>query len=142
MSFLLVYVSSARTLFTRADLDEVLRKSRANNERLGVSGALLYRDGSLMQVLEGEETTVRELYARIERDQRHHGLIVLLEEEQDEPQFAEWSMAFRDFSTNAETMPGFNDFLNTPRRAEEFGSDPTAVQQLMVTFKKAVSRGL
>ncbi len=139
MSFSLVYVSSASTLFTRADLEDLLRATRANNERLGVSGALLYRDGSLMQVLEGEETTVRRLYARIEQDRRHRGLIVLLEEEQDERQFPEWSMAFRDLSTDAEAMPGFNDFMNTPLGAEEFGSDPTAVQQLMMTFKKVFS---
>jgi hypothetical protein len=139
MLLFLVYVSSARTLFTRADLEDLLRTCRANNERLGVSGALLYRDGSLMQVLEGEETTVRGLYDRIARDRRHHGLIVLLEKEQDQRQFPEWSMAFRDLSTDAETMPGFNDFLNTPLRAEEFGADPTAAQQLMVTFKKAFS---
>ena len=52
MTFFLVYVSSASTLFSRAELDEILRTSRRNNERLGVSGALLYKGGNLMQVLE------------------------------------------------------------------------------------------
>ncbi len=51
MIYFLVYVSSATTLFSRSDLEDILVKSNQNNSRLGVSGALLYKGGNLMQVL-------------------------------------------------------------------------------------------
>jgi len=68
--FHLVYVSSAVEPFSKTELVELLHVARANNERLGITGMLLYRDGNFMQVLEGEEPVVRDLYARIERDPR------------------------------------------------------------------------
>lgn len=38
--------------------------TRANNEKLSVSGMLFYKDGNFMQVLEGEEAIVKDLYAQ------------------------------------------------------------------------------
>ena len=38
---------------------------------------LLYKDGNLMQVLEGEESAVRALYAKITADDRHRGHMIL-----------------------------------------------------------------
>jgi hypothetical protein len=140
VTYFLVYVSSASTLFSRADLDEILRTSRRNNDRLEVSGALAYRGGNLMQVLEGDEATVRTLYGRIEQDPRHRGLIVLLEGEQETRQFPAWSMAFRDLD-EAPKEPGFSDFLNTPLTSTEFGTDPSLTQKLLLSFKRSLARG-
>ncbi len=54
MVYFLLYVSSATNLFSRKDLDVILDMSRRNNTALAVSGILLYKDGNLMQLLEGE----------------------------------------------------------------------------------------
>jgi len=58
MLYSLVYVSSAVTFFSSAELVTLLEKSRANNTRLGISGLLLYKDGNTMQLLEGERDIV------------------------------------------------------------------------------------
>ena len=141
MTFFLVYVSSASTLFSRPELDDILRTSRQNNTRLGISGALLYRGGNLMQVLEGDEAPVRALYGRIERDPRHRGLITLLSGEQEGRQFPDWSMAFRDLDAGPSGLPGFSDFLNTPLTSSEFGADPSLAQKLLLSFKQSLARG-
>ncbi|MFO1249048.1 MAG: BLUF domain-containing protein [Alphaproteobacteria bacterium] len=39
------------------------KRSRANNALLGITGLLLHIDGGFLQMLEGEERSVRELYA-------------------------------------------------------------------------------
>ena len=141
MVFSLVYVSSATTLFSEADLADILRTSRERNAAVGVTGALLYSDGNLMQVLEGDETVVRALYGRISRDPRHTGLITVLEGHQDTRQFADWSMAGRDLQpTPLAAAEGYSDFLNTPFTAAEFGPRPTACQQLLTSFKQNLSR--
>lgn len=90
---IIVYVSHAVTHLDDAALETILDTSRRNNARDGITGALLHRDGSFMQCLEGEESDVRRAYARIERDPRHAGLMVLLDEPIDERAFPTWSMA-------------------------------------------------
>ena len=38
---------------------------------MGITGLLLFIDGGFLQMLEGEERAVRELYTRIAADRRH-----------------------------------------------------------------------
>jgi len=47
------------------DLDDILTASRRNNALMGISGLLLFIDGGFLQMLEGEERAVRELYTRV-----------------------------------------------------------------------------
>jgi hypothetical protein len=111
----IVYVSAARHAFSPAELEALLEKSRANNRRDGVSGVLVYRDGDFLQVLEGPEDAVRRTYARIARDPRHGGVIVLDESEITQRNFGDWSMGFRRVGV-AERPDGFVDFFD--RRAD------------------------
>lgn len=137
--FFLVYASSAARLFSESDLSDLLATSRENNARAGITGMLLYKDGNFMQVLEGEEGAVRELYEKIGTDPRHKGEITLLRSIADERQFPDWSMGFRDLdSLEARATPGYNEFLNTPLTGREFSGDPTRAQQLLLTFKRSM----
>jgi hypothetical protein len=134
--FHLVYVSSAVKPFSKAELVELLKEARENNERLDVTGMLLYRDGNFMQVLEGEEPVVRDLYAKIERDPRHEGGIILLEETLKRRQFGEWSMGFRDLNDKAvHALPGFSQFMNKALVADHFRYDPTGCLSLLNLFR-------
>ena len=137
--YFLVYVSSAVRLFSSSELEGILAVSRANNTALGVSGMLLYKGGNLMQVLEGDQRTVRDLYARIARDPRHKGLMILLDGPQEKPMFGEWSMAFRDLdNADLTSVPGYSEFLNTPLTDSEFRTDPALSQRLLNTFKQSM----
>jgi Sensors of blue-light using FAD len=135
--FFTVYSSSAVKLFSQAELLDLLAQSRENNTSLGITGMLLYKDGNFMQVLEGEEETVQALVAKIARDPRHRGIITLLRGPLEERQFPDWSMGFRDLnSAEVLSMPGYNEFLNTPLTGEEFSADSTRCQKLLLMFKK------
>ncbi|PPF33487.1 hypothetical protein C5B93_13740 [Rathayibacter sp. AY1A2] len=90
----LVYSSRTSAGFTDADLPALLAQCRANNERLGLTGMLLHRDGRFLQVLEGPDAVLRERMAVIAADERHAQLRTLLEEPIRERLFPEWSMAF------------------------------------------------
>jgi hypothetical protein len=132
----LVYVSSAERLFTRQELLQLLEKSRVNNTQLGITGMLLYRDGNIMQVLEGEEAVVLHLFERISRDSRHKGVIVLLREQGTERMFPEWTMGFRDLdSPEVRQIEGYSEFLNEPLTAE---LGPDRARRLLTLFKKAM----
>jgi len=91
-----------------------------------------------MQVLEGEEETVRRLYHKIADDIRHRGTIVLLEEANEERQFPGWSMGFRDLnSPETLAVSGYHEFMNTPLTGEEFSSNPAHSQMLLLTCRKS-----
>jgi hypothetical protein len=137
--FSLVYVSSAVTPFSPAELADLLAISHLRNAPLGITGMLLYKDGNVMQVLEGDEAAVRKLYAKIMRDPRHRGVLTLIQGPVEDRQFPDWSMGFRDLTAgDMEGTPGYNEFLNTPLTGEEFSADPSRSQRLLMTFKKSM----
>lgn len=101
------YVSSAVPLLSGADLEDILEKSREKNRRLGVTGMLLYKDGNILQVLEGEPESVLPLYDTIARDPRHRGVIKLYSRTIERRDFEQWSMAYgdlRDVSVNLASL--------------------------------------
>ena len=135
--FFLVYVSVAQENVSKEDLLGILTKSREANAKAGITGMLLYKDGNFLQALEGDETAVRELYARISRDPRHLGVLPLVEGEREDRCFGDWSMGFQDLSSpEARATPGYSEFLNTPLTAEEFSKDPGQCERLLWAFKR------
>jgi hypothetical protein len=131
-----VYVSSAYKPFSDVELLELLRVSRLNNERRGITGMLLYRDGNFMQVLEGPASVVDEVIAKIKRDTRHHGVILMSRRGVQERQFAEWQMAFRNMSKSHMVEDGYSPFLEpTVDEDEETGEASQLVFRLLRRFK-------
>ena len=59
-----VYVSSATRHLSEDENIGILRSAREHNEKSGVTGMLLYRDGNFMQVLEGPAGVVDSLFFR------------------------------------------------------------------------------
>lgn len=134
MLFLLVYVSTATHPFSEAELLDLLRESRARNVTIGVTGMLLHKDGNFIQVIEGPEDKVRELFAAISADPRHHGIIVLHEEHVPARQFEEWSMSFVNLDEETvRDLPGFDDFLTRARRVEK---PPTDCRVFLDMFRR------
>lgn len=89
-----IYTSTGNTDLPSAELAELLRRARLRNESLGITGMLLYSNGSFMQVLEGEEAVVDAMYARISTDQRHHHVTLIIREPIQKRTFGDWSMGF------------------------------------------------
>jgi Sensors of blue-light using FAD len=132
----LIYASSAVKPFTQSQLLNLVTESRERNERLGITGLLLYKDGKFMQALEGEEGMVRSLFGEISADRRHGGVRELLECSISRRQFPYWPMGFKDLkSREVLRMPGYNEFLDDPLTGSEFSADPSRCQKLLLVFK-------
>ena len=106
MIYRLIYKSKASPSVTDADFRTIAMFSSLWNKRHNISGLLLHYNGQIMQVLEGPEDEVKNLYARIERDQRHHDVTVVMSRACEKPYFEEWSMGFRPMES-AEQMDAF-----------------------------------
>ena len=108
----LIYVSAAHEPFSPAELAELLRRSRAKNATLGVTGLLLYNAGSFLQVLEGPEDAVRGLAKAIAADPRHHRLKFLFERPIPTTSFSGWAMGFANVAgDDFGKVPGHLDYL-------------------------------
>jgi hypothetical protein len=88
----LMYVSRAVAAVDQDQLLSILRKSKANNPAVGVTGVLCYSEGIFLQALEGGRSAVNALYNRISCDSRHSQVELLTYEEIGERCFAGWSM--------------------------------------------------
>ncbi|BDI24161.1 BLUF domain-containing protein [Herbiconiux sp. L3-i23] len=111
-----VYVSTAVTAFSDAQLQALLTTSRSNNSALGLTGLLVYKDGQFMQALEGPDGAVRERLAVIAADRRHGGVTPVLERTIARREFADWTMGFRSVTdADLRDIPGFDDVFGTSR---------------------------
>jgi hypothetical protein len=132
--FSLVYSSTTDHDWSQDELLALLSWSRDWNAAHGVTGLLLYRDCVFMQLLEGDEQTVRGLFARISADRRHQDVNLMWTTETPERRFADWTMAFRELAEHPVLTHGYNDALNvrvgrrSPRR-------PNAVSDLLSMFR-------
>jgi len=89
----IVYISKASRPVTHDDLTHLLGHARQRNEKEGITGVLLYADGSFMQYLEGPADALMRVYAVIKPHPLHFGLIDLVREPISARVFTEWSMA-------------------------------------------------
>lgn len=115
--YYVIYLSTANRLMGEGELESILEVSRRNNTEKGITGLLVYADGSIIQLLEGEKETVLSTYKKILQDSRHSGAIKLKEGEMIERNFPQWSMGFEIVSkSNISKLTGYAS-LSSP----EFG---------------------
>ena len=127
----IAYCSAAVQLMDSVALVDLLKVARANNARDGITGMLLYRDGSFMQVLEGETTSVQRAYQKILGDLRHRNVIKLAQGEISERSFADWSMGFRDIgSLTGDELDAFSTFLIEPFDSSQYAGGSKALKLL------------
>jgi hypothetical protein len=93
MMFQLLYISSATRPLLRIDVESILFTARRYNRNRQITGMLISSPSHFMQVLEGDEVAVRQIYDRICADPRHRAHVILREMEVAERQFGEWTMA-------------------------------------------------
>ncbi len=76
------------------DVEEIVRVSREQNAKAGVTGVLCYAPGLFLQCLEGPSDEVNRIYHRIAADSRHKDLALLEFSEISDRKFGDWSMAY------------------------------------------------
>ena len=136
----LIYQSQALVPFTDPELTALVHQSRAHNRQVHITGLLLHTpDDRFLQILEGEEDDVRQLYyQRILSDPRHHHCRVLGEGSCAERSFADWNMGFRVAQAKELHVLLQHDSLNAPIR---HGPGPTVGPELLELLLEFVAVG-
>ncbi|MCW5924734.1 MAG: BLUF domain-containing protein [Saprospiraceae bacterium] len=128
--FQLIYRSKANAYFNDDDLIVLLRQCRSKNIEKNVTGILLYGYGNFIQLLEGDDDVVRDLYAhRISLDQRHREPVILHQGYIPKRLFKDWSMAFQPL--NAERVRSLSGYLDPAAQESETGKNLLSPMRLL-----------
>jgi len=77
----------------KENVQSILNVAQINNEKLDITGALLWSGGYFCQVIEGARDTLEDLFETIQMDSRHREITVLHFEPVNRRSFSEWAMA-------------------------------------------------
>jgi hypothetical protein len=135
MEYCLIYLSTSSRLLTEDEISLILAQSQTNNRSLGITGILLYCNGSIIQVLEGDRQKVEALYEVICKDHRHNNVIQLYSSSIEQRSFPDWLMGYRTLTTKElehlhEIMPFIKDPLSPKIKTDSI------VMTLLASFYK------
>lgn len=88
------YVSRVSEPLSAEQLLELLLQCRNNNRALGITGMLLYGNGTFLQAIEGDQSVIDPLVEKISTDPRHAQVQILHRKTIPARQYADWSMGF------------------------------------------------
>lgn len=89
-----IYASRPRPDLAAQEIPRIVAVSRANNERDGIGGVLLYTGEDFVQLIEGAPDRVEATWRRIRADPRHVEVVALLDERDVQAWFADWRVGY------------------------------------------------
>ena len=121
----LVYCSTGSEDLSSEDIAAILKKSRESNAQNNITGCLMYYNHEFIQILEGEEKMVQEVFSKIENDSRHSNVTLLAKGEKEKKQFSHWSMAFYKLNIDEIKDMGKEVFIDNFITFSELADKPT-----------------
>jgi hypothetical protein len=130
-----IYASTAAAAFRESQIPALLERTRTKNAALGITGMLLFIEGSFFQVLEGDARAVDGLYAAIGADPRHRRITQIIREPIARRSFEEWSMGFASLDrAEAARLINENNLFRSAYCLERV--DAGRAKKLLVAFGK------
>jgi hypothetical protein len=142
MYYFLIYISKSTNPMPEEELLDILKVARPNNEKRNITGMLLYAKGLFIQLLEGDEDQVTQVFGKIGQDSRHYDIRVLIKGRKEERSYANWTMGFENLREDKDysDIPGVNDFLRNVAPYDSAVSQPDGALNMLLNFKQALDR--
>lgn len=130
------YISREAAPMSADAIVGLLGQCHRNNNANGLTGMLLFGNGTFLQTIEGETDAVDRLLARIERDPRHTDMKILRRDTITTRQFSAWNMGFERVTekTLAE-IPGLRNLGLRDFNAEYLSSHGDLVESLLERYR-------
>ncbi|NJX16164.1 BLUF domain-containing protein [Tamlana crocina] len=84
------YLSNIKPSLNKGEIDDLMDFSVHQNNKRAITGLCILLDNHFYQILEGEPNAVDELFSKIKKDNRHNGLIKLIDKPIKDKIFAEY----------------------------------------------------
>jgi hypothetical protein len=138
----IIYMSRGVRPMSEQELLTLLEQARNENERQGITGALVYGDGQFMQIIEGEESLLAALYAKLLQDFRHMNVVKLADKQIGQRSFQQWSMGFQVVSADTfAELAGYVDPVQMNMDVPGLSAADALLLQMMKTFVLAPLKG-
>jgi len=131
--FYVLYMSTAVKPMNYDDFSALLQQFRDSNNKRGITGMLLYQNGTFMQMIEGEKQVVLDLYDKILKDDRHTGVHTVLAGDIEARNFEDWSMGFFNMDKAGE-FPQYSDYINENLALRSFEPGSQDAYEFMMMF--------
>jgi len=139
MLYQLFYSSISAKKMMKSHLYMILRQARLNNKLSNVTGLLVFVDGLFLQVLEGEESAVKNIFENIKSDKRHGDINILFEGNVKERAFPNWEMAYASPSArDLANWSGLNNTTNIKETILNIENDKILVPHLLVELLRNI----
>lgn len=130
----LIYQSESNTLFTDQDMNELLDIASANNCKHKITGCLIYYNKTFIQVLEGEKSSVQQLFKNIIADRRHSKIQMLWQAKIEERGFNGWSMSLINLE-DSKVYSLFSNFMDEDKLPNDVKDIITVSKTLLKDLK-------
>ncbi|NLR94702.1 MULTISPECIES: BLUF domain-containing protein [Flammeovirga] len=94
--YCLCYISTRKHDLDDDILKQILLHSRENNRFRNLTGILVLLKDKFIQILEGDENDVNDIYNKIMKDNRHQYVQKVYSGEIEKRNFKTWAMAFHE----------------------------------------------
>ncbi len=125
------YVSSENDRMEENHIEILFSQTQRNNTANDISGILLYSQGNFFQVIEGDAITIKELFKKIENDDRHRNLFRVFNREIKQDQYDGYCCDFLTKHNQSEEL-NENYYLQFLKNLDH--SSQTAVQNILKAF--------
>ncbi|MDJ0877939.1 MAG: BLUF domain-containing protein [Halieaceae bacterium] len=134
--YTLGYASTQTAPLGTAGLIGLLNEAREFNQKHDITGLLLHRDDSFLQVIEGRKQDVLSLYEQIKQDPRHERVETLFEDYIEDREFSEWQMGFIELGgVDVSLLPGFSNFLVENEEPRSLLERLSRTKRLLLLFR-------
>ena len=114
---------------SRRDLEALGKNCAERKSHLGITGMLLHKNGSFLQVIEGSKAVICDMFARISADQRHTDIRTIIDRTIPHREFAGHAVKFK----NLDELPPGSPYLS-PFSFEAFESDADLAVLILAYF--------
>ena len=115
----IVYLSRARVPRSKLGLEDLASHAADLNQKVEVTGLLLYDGDRFIQALEGPKDAVLATMARIAKDHRHDTIQYFDRRQVEERQFGNWSMQFKQAPEGCCSLEFFNKVIDDVDSVED-----------------------
>jgi hypothetical protein len=133
--FYLIYVSSAVRLMDNVELLKLHQISQKNNKNSEITGMLLYQEGNFMQIIEGEEEHVLELFIKISTDKRHKDIYKIMSGPINKRNFDNWSMGFCNMN-DTNYYSNYETFIQENIKLKTFEYESQSAYDFIIKFNE------
>ena len=90
----MTYISRYNNDNLNGEVTRILEQAQKNNERNGITGALVFNHNYFLQSIEGARPVINGLLRKLVQDERHHSLQIVECREVEQRQWNKWSMKY------------------------------------------------